>query len=85
MLVISSREFQSNQKKYFDLIDKKDEKIIIKRGRTKSYRLEPAGDNEDLMSNPAFLRELLKSMAEVRSGDTIRVAPEDLKKFLGLE
>jgi len=38
MLVISSREFRDNQKKYLDLVDQ-DEHIIIQRGRNKSYVL----------------------------------------------
>ena len=40
MLVISSREFRENQKKYFDLIDQK-EQVIVQRGKNKAYALVP--------------------------------------------
>ena len=38
MVIISTREFRQNIKKYLDLIDK-NERVIIKRGRAKVYEI----------------------------------------------
>ena len=43
MLIISSREFRDNQKKYFDSVDN-GEQVIVQRGKDRSYKLVPVTD-----------------------------------------
>jgi antitoxin YefM len=40
MLIVSSREFRENQKKYFDLVDQ-NEQVIVQRGKDKAYMIIP--------------------------------------------
>ena len=51
MLVISSREFRNNQAQYFDLVDSR-EHVIIQRGKSKSYRLLPIGEDDYISHIP---------------------------------
>jgi len=52
MLVISTREFRANQKAYLDKVDE-GLSLLIQRGKNKSYRIVPVGDNDKLVSNPS--------------------------------
>ena len=45
MLVISTREFRQNLKKYLDLIDN-NERVIIKRGKDKVYEISSEVKND---------------------------------------
>lgn len=83
MVVISSREFRDNQKKYFDLIDT-DGQIIVQRGKNKSYKLVPVLEEETLMTEEEFYAMVDKGIKDVEDGRVTRVKKEDLKKFLGL-
>jgi antitoxin YefM len=84
MLVISSREFRENQKKYFDLIDQK-EQVIVQRGKNKSYALVPIDETVKYFSEPENRERLDRSMEEVRQGgELITVRPEDISHLLGL-
>jgi hypothetical protein len=59
MLIINSREFRENQKKYFDLVDQ-NEQVIVQRGKDKAYILAPIGDADRLSVNEqliAYIRE----------------------------
>lgn len=83
MIVISSREFRDNQKKYFDLIDA-DGQIIVQRGKNKSYKLVPVLEDDTLMTETEFYAKIDKSIEQVKNGQVTRIAKEDLKSFLGL-
>ncbi len=84
MIVISSREFRVNQKKYFDLIDN-DEQIIIQRGKNKSYKLVPVVQNDTLMTEEEFYTKIDKGIQQAKEGKVTRFeSKEDFKKFLGL-
>ena len=84
MIVISSREFRDNQKKYFDLIDK-DGQIIVQRGKNKSYKLVPVLENETLMTETEFYNKIEKSIQQAKDGNvTSFEGLEDFKKFLEL-
>jgi hypothetical protein len=83
MLVISSREFRENQKKYFDLIDN-NEQVIVQRGKNKAYFLKPVSDSEIYFAEPEIKLRLEKSIAEAEKGDLISVKKEDIKILLGL-
>ncbi|MEK7720226.1 MAG: prevent-host-death protein [Bacteroidota bacterium] len=83
MLVISSREFRENQKKYFDLIDQK-EQIIVQRGKNKSYALVPIEETVKYFSEPEIMERLERSIEEAKQGDLVTVSPEKIAQLLGL-
>ena len=43
MMIVSSREFRDNQKKYFDLADQ-NQQVIVQRGKDKAYVIVPLND-----------------------------------------
>jgi hypothetical protein len=67
MLVVSSREFRDNQKKYFDLIDK-DEKVIVQRGKNKAYVLTPVNDALKLSVNPILIEMVENAEKAIKKG-----------------
>lgn len=83
MIVISSREFRSHQRKYLDLVDKK-KQVIIQRGKNKSYRLEPMTENDRFFSDPNVIAQIEAGIKDVENGETIEVKKEDFAKLLGL-
>jgi antitoxin YefM len=84
MIVISTREFRDNQKKYFDLADN-NEQIIVQRGKSKSYKLVPIIEGETLMSEQAFFEKIDDSIKQFQKGKVKRVDTlQDFEKLLGL-
>jgi hypothetical protein len=55
MKIVTSREFRDNQKKYFDLVDKK-EQVIVKRSKNRAYKLVPVTDDDMLIEIPKEYR-----------------------------
>ncbi|WP_338238752.1 type II toxin-antitoxin system Phd/YefM family antitoxin [Persicobacter diffluens] len=83
MLVISSREFRQNQKKYFDKVDQ-GEQVIVQRGKDKSYVLSPVSEN-DLYFNAEMIERLKQSVLEVNKGETKKMTtPKEINDLLGL-
>ena len=83
MLVISSREFRQNQKKYFDRADQ-GEQIIVQRGKDKSYALTPVGE-DDLYFNAEMIKRIKESVRQVEAGKTTKITtPEQINDLLGL-
>ncbi len=72
MLVISSREFRDNQKKYFDLADQ-DEQVIVQRGKNKSYLLTPLTEIDRISTNPELIAKVQKAEKEFAEGKTIHI------------
>jgi antitoxin YefM len=84
MIIISTREFRDNQKKYFDLADN-NEQIIVQRGKSKSYKLVPIIQGETLMSEQAFFEKIDDSIKQFKKGKVKRVDNlQDFEKLLGL-
>ena len=83
MLVISSREFRENQKKYFDLVDQK-EQVIVQRGKNKSYALIPIDETVKYLSEPEIRDRLDQSIEEAKKGELTTIKPEDISQLLGL-
>ena len=83
MLVISSREFRENQKKYFDLIDQK-EQVIVQRGKNKSYALVPIDETVKYFSEPKISERLDRSIEEASQGDLVTVSAEKINHLLGI-
>jgi len=76
MLVVSSREFRENQKKYFDLVDA-DEDVIIQRDKTKAYILAPISDKDKLSRNEELIQQIAKAEIEYKEGNVITGNPQD--------
>lgn len=73
MLVISSREFRNNQKKYFDLLDT-NEQIVVQRGKDKAYLLTPLSYVDSLSTNPELLERVKSAEKNIENGETITIA-----------
>lgn len=82
MIIITSREFRENQKKYLDLVDK-NKQVVIKR-RNKSYQLKPITEDDRFFSNPEVIAEIMAGADEIKKGKYIKVKRPDLDKYLGL-
>ena len=82
MIIITSREFRENQKKYLDLVDK-NKQVVIKR-RNRSYQLKPITEDDRFFSNPEVIAEIMAGAEEIKKGKYIKVKKEDLDKYLGL-
>ena len=72
MLVISSREFRDNQKKYMDLVDK-NEQVIIQWGKEKAYALTPVGEKDKYFMDPENLADIEEGIKQYREGHTFKV------------
>lgn len=83
MLVISSREFRDNQKKYMDLADR-NEQVIIQRGKDKAYVLTSVGEKDKYFMDPEVLADVQEGINQYREGKTIKVDKADFDKLLGL-
>lgn len=83
MLVISSREFRQNQKKYFERADQ-GEQIIVQRGKDKSYALTPV-EADDLYFNAEMVKRIKESLSQIEAGKTTKAAtPDQINELLGL-
>jgi PHD/YefM family antitoxin component YafN of YafNO toxin-antitoxin module len=83
MIVISSREFRQNQKKYFERVDK-GEHIIVQRGRDKAYTLTPVSE-DDMYFTAENMEKIKQSILEIEQGDTHRISTSKaINDLLGL-
>ena len=84
MLVISSREFRDNQKKYFDSVDN-GEQVIVQRGKDRSYKLVPVSESDICMTEEEFYEKIDRSIQQAKEGKVLRISSdEELKSLLGL-
>ena len=81
MLVISSREFRQNQKYYLDLVDK-NEKIIVQRGKDKSYKIVPTTQNDTVLSEEEFVEKINHSIRQALDGNLSVLTKERQKELL---
>ena len=72
MRIISSREFNDNQKLYFDLADQ-NEQIIVQRGEDKAYMLIPITESDRLSTNPALINKIKDAERAIREGKTTKI------------
>jgi len=83
MLVISSREFRQNQKKYFEKADK-GEQIIVQRGKDKAYALTPVNE-DDIYFSAEMIRRIKQSEEQAKNGEVKRITSnEEINDLLGL-
>lgn len=83
MIVINSREFRENQKKYFDLVDQ-NERVIIKR-KDKCYELTPEVKNDRFFDDPRLLERIEKSLQSLKDGKGIKLTDQEQKELFGLD
>ena len=81
MVVVSSREFRANQRKYFDLANTND--VVITSRTHGSYRLVPIKE-EDILINEAILEaKIQQGIADYQAGRTHRMKEgEKVEDFL---
>ena len=72
MRIISSREFNDNQKSYFDLADQ-NAQIIVQRGKDKAYMLIPITESDRLSTNPALINKIKDAERAIREGKTTKI------------
>ncbi|WP_188467901.1 type II toxin-antitoxin system Phd/YefM family antitoxin [Marivirga lumbricoides] len=83
MLVISSREFRQNQKKYFERVDN-GEHVIVQRANDKAYALTPITE-DDMYFNAEMVNKIKQSILEVKKGEVSRVSTsKGISDLLGL-
>ena len=56
MRIVTSREFRDNQKKYFDMVDNK-EQVIVKRSKDRAYKVVPVTEDDMLVDIPKEFRQ----------------------------
>jgi len=72
MMIISSREFRDQQKKYFDLADQ-NEQVIVQRGKDKAYVIVPLNDVDRLSVNDQLIQTVQEAEAEYSKYKTIQI------------
>lgn len=80
-IVILSREFRDNQKKYFDLVDKH-EQVIVKRNG-KAYTIVPMTATEAYFVDPQIKERLKRSIEQAEAGLVVELTPEKQRELLG--
>lgn len=74
-LEISSREFRSKLKTYFELADR-GAKIIVRRGRNRSYLITPIEDDEMTIS-PKLEDKINSAKLQVGKGNVVNIKSKD--------
>lgn len=81
MVVVSSREFRANQRKYFDLARTND--VVITSRAHGSYRLVPVTEEDTVMTKEELYQKIDKGIREIREGKGYRVTTkEELERYL---
>jgi len=81
MVVVSSREFRANQRKYFDLARTND--VVITSRAHGSYRLVPVTEEDTVMTKEELYQRIDKGIREIREGKGYRVTTkEELERYL---
>ena len=81
MVVVSSREFRANQRKYFDLARTND--VVITSRTHGSYRLVPVMEDDTLIDRASLDAKIRKGIAEYEAGKTTRMNEgESMDDFL---
>jgi hypothetical protein len=84
MVVISKKEFRSNENKYFDLVNK-NEQVIVQRSKKKAYTLTAISDDDIYFSDPEIKARINRAIQQVDNGEGIIVTNGNQRNFLGIE
>lgn len=81
MVLVSSREFRANQKKYFDLA--KRNTVVITSRTHGNYKLVPVSDNDMLIDEETLQAKINRGIAEYEQGKATAMAEgETMEEFL---
>ena len=81
MVIVSSREFRANQRKYFDLARTND--VVITSSSYGSYRLVPVTDDDTLIDNTILDAKIRQGIADYEAGKVYRMdESESTEDFL---
>ena len=81
MVVVSSREFRANQRKYFDLARNHD--VVITSRSHGSYRLVPVSESDTLIDQATLDAKIRQGIADYESGKVHRMNEgESSEEFL---
>ena len=81
MVVVSSREFRANQRKYFDLARVND--VVITSRSHGSYRLVPVTEDDTLIDRAILDAKIRKGIADYEAGKVHRMNEgESSEEFL---
>lgn len=78
MKIISTREFRTNMKKYFDAIDDGEE-IIIQRGSKSSYKLIPIKDSDYIYNAATYNKTIMKNKKGLLTSANLQLIPKKQK------
>lgn len=89
MIVVTSREFRDNQKKFLDLA--KVERVIIKQRnqfleivhRGETIPENPSPSNDSYFDNPQNIEAILKASEQIKEGQSVKLTPELHEKLFG--
>lgn len=82
MVVVSSREFRANQRKYFDLARTND--VVITSRAHGSYRLVPISEEDTLIDGATLDAKIKQGIADYEAGRVYRMKEgESTGDFLG--
>ena len=82
MVVVSSREFRANQRKYFDLARIND--VVITSRSHGSYRLVPISEDDKLIDKATLEAKIRQGIADYEAGKVYRMKEgESSEDFLG--
>ena len=81
MVVVSSREFRANQKKYFNLARTND--VVITSRAHGSYRLVPVSQDDTLIDAATLEAKIRQGIADYEAGKVYRMSEgESSEEFL---
>jgi hypothetical protein len=82
MIIVSSREFRANQRKYFDLARVND--VVITSRSHGSYRLVPIAEDDTLIDRATLDAKIRQGIADYEAGKVHRMKDgESSEEFLG--
>ena len=82
MVVVSSREFRANQRKYFNLARTND--VVITSRAHGSYRLVPVSQDDTLIDTATLDAKIRQGIADYEAGKVYRMKEgESSEEFLG--
>ena len=82
LVVVSSREFRANQRKYFDFVRTND--VVITSRSHGSYRLVPVMEDDTLIDRTTLDAKIRKGIADYEAGKVYRMNDgESTEDFLG--
>ena len=81
MVVVSSREFRANQRKYFDLARTND--VVITSRSHGSYRLVPISEDDTLIDRESLDARIRQGIQDYEAGKVIKMKEnESSEEFL---